>query len=53
MLQEYILINRGFFFKLFIKPSHFFPSNTLADLSMSATLVNRDEKENEGEEIKV
>lgn len=29
------------------------PSGTLADLSMSATLVNRDEKEMEGEEIKV
>lgn len=28
-------------------------SGTLADLSMSATLVNRDEKEMEGEEIKV
>lgn len=44
----------GFFWICFTRPSHFFfPSNTLADLSMSATLVNRDEKEIEGEEIKV
>lgn len=60
-LAPRIHINQSRILNLLIKPSHFFSppppppssSNTLADLSMSATLVNRDEKEIEGEEIKV
>lgn len=64
-LAPRIHVNQLRIVNVLIKPSHFSlslfhstlscspSSDTLADLSMPATLVNRDEKELQGEEIKV